>query len=131
ADQAAQRNAGRQLGPLLALERLDLARRELDAAGDFVERPALGHAQRVQRLADGRRRRGRFGSGDCRIEVLRHACTCAMGMVRAALRWATRVRSRTSPASWPHAASMSSPRVLRTVVTIPASIRRWAKTLTR
>ena len=39
----------------------------------------------------------------------------------------TRVRSCTSPASCPQAASMSSPRVLRMVVTMPASIRRCAK----
>ena len=43
----------------------------------------------------------------------------------------TRVRSFTSPASWPQAASMSSPRVLRTVVTIPASLSIFAKASTR
>ena len=32
----------------------------------------------------------------------------------------SRVRSTTSPASWPQAASISSPRVRRTVVTMPA-----------
>ena len=37
----------------------------------------------------------------------------------------------TSPASWPQAASMSSPRVLRTVVTIPASLSIFAKACTR
>ena len=47
------------------------------------------------------------------------------------MRSATRVRSCTSPASWPQAASMSSPRVLRTVVTMPASISTWAKALMR
>ena len=41
------------------------------------------------------------------------------------------VRSCTSPASWPQAASMSSPRVLRTVVTMPASCSTSAKACTR
>ena len=44
-----------------------------------------------------------------------------------ARRWRARVRSCTSPASWPQAASMSSPRVLRTVVTMPASCSTLAK----
>src|SRR5205085_428334 len=47
------------------------------------------------------------------------------------IRSLTRVRSLTSPASWPQAASMSSPRVLRMVVTMPPSIRTWAKALMR
>ena len=42
------------------------------------------------------------------------------------IRRATSVLSFTSPASCPHAASMSSPRVLRTVVTMPASLRIFA-----
>ena len=47
------------------------------------------------------------------------------------LRSATRVRSCTSPASWPQAAAMSSPRVLRTVVTIPPCCSTAAKAATR
>src|SRR6185312_6480465 len=45
----------------------------------------------------------------------------------AMLRWARRVLSRTFPASWPQAAAISSPRVLRTVVTSPASINTSRK----
>src|SRR5450830_667839 len=47
------------------------------------------------------------------------------------MRSCTRVRSCTSPASWPQAASMSSPRVLRIVVTRPPSSSTWAKALMR
>src|SRR5688500_10442524 len=38
-----------------------------------------------------------------------------------------RVRSATSPASWPQAAAMSSPRVLRVVAVRPARCSTWAK----
>src|SRR5687767_13345301 len=38
-----------------------------------------------------------------------------------------RVRSATSPASWPQAAAMSSPRVLRVVTVRPARCSTWAK----
>src|SRR5690606_9525877 len=135
ADEPAQRHTAGQLVPLLVFQRLDLARGELDAAGHFVERPTLGQAKRLQGLAHrgslGLRLDGGLACENSRISLLRHACTCAMGMVRPALRRATRVRSRTSPANWPQAASMSSPRVLRTVVTMPASISLCANTRTR
>ena len=48
-----------------------------------------------------------------------------------ARRSATRVRSWTSPASWPQAAAMSSPRVLRIVVTMPPSCSTGAKAAIR
>ena len=41
------------------------------------------------------------------------------------------VRSITSPANWPHAASISSPRVLRTIVVKPYSINTLEKRSTR
>src|SRR5471032_1655198 len=47
------------------------------------------------------------------------------------MRSCTRVRSLTSPANWPQAASISSPRVLRTVVIMPPSISTWANALMR
>ena len=53
-----------------------------------------------------------------------HERTSAIGTIRDAVRL---VLSCTCPASWPQAASTSSPRVLRVVVTMPASMRISAK----
>ena len=98
ADQAAQRHARGQVGPLLVFKGFDLTGGELDPAGHFVHRPALGFAQRAQRRADlSSTGRGRLGHR-CGSQFLRHACTCLIGMVWrcAALRSVIRVRSRTS-----------------------------------
>src|SRR5688572_16178496 len=95
----------------------------------------LGAVARVAHLADDRPALGHLGLAgaggeqreDGEARQAAHARTSFSAM-RRALR---RVRSATSPASWPQAAAMSSPRVLRVVTVTPARLRISAKRLMR
>src|SRR6185295_1684752 len=89
----------------------------------------LGAVPRVADLADDgagidfRRRRRRTAGGE-QQQAEGEQAPQARSSLSATVR---RVRSATSPASWPQAAAMSSPRVLRVVAVSPARARMSAK----
>src|SRR5688572_253733 len=107
-----------------------LLERDAEVAGAVVKRSELGMqpraVARLAHLADDAAafRRGfrrRRAAGDQREEQpALHARTSRSAIER-------RVRSATSPASWPQAAAISSPRVLRVVTVRPARCRISAK----
>ncbi len=87
---------------------------------------------RAQEEAREGRRAHRPGSASAETARARRDAGAARGTSRTRpTRSAIRVRSCTSPASWPQAAAMSSPRVRRTVVTMPPSWSTAAKAATR
>src|SRR5487761_1909276 len=95
------------------VRRWRLWRRRLGRASGDRERGKQGEqGERRAALAHDR------GPGVARISRRRRQLATATGIRVASLRF---TRSCTLPARWPQAASMSSPRVLRIVATIPAS----------
>ena len=93
--------------------RQPLARR--GATGRCRRRGGRGFLSHVLRLV-GRVHGDRSSNGVRQFRVLR----ISLSRLRACQRSARRVRSLTWPTSWPHAASMSSPRVVRMVQVKPA-----------
>src|SRR5690606_2669820 len=95
--------------------------RKFDAIGDFGQCKTAGSRQCRERLAQRLHGGWLFTggiSGDIRFSGREEISVVGMGL-KACMRSLMRVRSLASPASWPQAASISSPRVLRTVVITP------------
>src|SRR5690606_2195297 len=118
------------------LERIELAHGVFQACRSVGKTAAPGLAHGTKRCAQALGFVGldnglRCGA-DSSEQRFVHSRSSLMAMVaRLGNRSLMRVRSLTSPANCPQAAAISSPRVLRTVVTIPASIRRCANKRTR